>query len=71
MIISPGSMHGKARSIYATMLEVIMIVCTAHMTPPAQPKKCAASSNGALISLSAALNRSYPIGELGSHRYKT
>lgn len=26
-----------------------MVVCTAHMTPPAQPKKCAASSNGALV----------------------
>jgi hypothetical protein len=34
-------------------------------------EKCAASSNEALSSFSAALNRNHPIGRLWSHRYKT
>ena len=29
----------------------LSVICTTHMTPPTQPKKCAASSNGAEIPL--------------------
>ena len=62
---------GHSRSYLLKITTIMGCVCTAPMTPPAQPKKCAASSNGSLGSFSAALYRNHPIGNLGSHRYKT
>jgi hypothetical protein len=53
MLLTP-SLEGERVVVFAS-------ACTAHMTPPAQLNKCAASSNGALGFLSASLNRNRPM----------